>query len=625
MLNKIIAHSMWRFSYIEHFYYYLANTVNNEDDIELMRVSPEFNQCLHASLYGVPIEQVKDEGMKIANKAIEIIKDSERYIGYEHGLTNSSRASEGINLRQFKEASINIGTKPNGRGGIFTSIIDKNFKTGGVSDALSYFIESSTARTAQILSKINVGDSGEFARLLGLNNTDTILNPNPEYMCMSQNYTRFEIKSKTYLSMIKGRYYRDNPRGMDKMIDYEDYSMVGKVIYLHSPMKCASHSSGHGICRKCYGSLYFVNFNINVGKIAAEILSEQLTKRLLSAKHLIETLISTIKWNAEFKDYFDVDINSIKLSEELDDEDELKKYILIIDPNEIQLVSDEEDAVTVDQDEDSSDDDSDITMDVVDDTGVYNEYITNFIIRTPDGRDIVFGSEDQQELYISTELNTIIRKKAFNIDGKAAITLNNFIDSTLFYIKINNNELSKTMKDIKNVIDKSSVTENLSPDEALQSLVDLVVSGNLTIDSVHLEVILSNQIVDPKDIYKKPNWNSPEADYRMLTLNQALTNNPSVVISLLYKDLNKVLYNPLTYAKRAPSFFDLFLMVQPQKYISDELITTDTSNIRDLESKIQMYELVKPSGVDKEKLMMEKIEKHMTPEELEELKSKKGK
>jgi len=444
-------------------------------------------------------------------------------------------------------------------------------------------------------------------------------------MCMSQNYTRFEIKSKTHLSMIKGRYYRDNPRGMDKMIDYEDYSMVGKVIYLHSPMKCASHSSGHGICRKCYGSLYFVNFNINVGKIAAEILSQQLTQRLLSAKHLIETLISTIKWNVEFKDYFDVDINSIKLSEELDDEDELKKYILIIDPNEIQLVSDEEDAVNVDQDEDSSDDDSDITMDVIDDTGVYNEYITNFTIRTPDGRDIVFASEDQQELYISTELNTIIRKKAFNIDGKAAITLNNFIDSTLFYIKINNNELSKTMKDIKNVIDKSSVTENLSPDEALQSLVDLVVSGNLTIDSVHLEVILSNQIVDPKNIYKKPNWNSPEVDYRMLTLNQALTNNPSVVISLLYKDLNKVLYNPLTYSKHAPSFFDLFLMVQPQKYISDELITTDTSNIRDLESRIQMYELVKPSGVDKEKLFMEKIEKHMSPEELEEIKAKKGK
>ena len=63
-------------------------------------------------------------------------------------------------------------------GTVYPYIIDKSFKTGGVNDPLSYFIESSTARAAQIMSKTNVGDSGNFARLLGLNNTDTILNLN---------------------------------------------------------------------------------------------------------------------------------------------------------------------------------------------------------------------------------------------------------------------------------------------------------------------------------------------------------------------------------------------------------------------------------------------------------------
>ena len=68
-------------------------------------------------------------------------------------------------------------------------------------------------------------------------------------------------------------------------------------------------------------------------------------------------------------------------------------------------------------------------------------------------------------------------------------------------------------------------------------LFDLVINGHLDIDAIHLEVILSNQIVSTNDIFERPNWNDPHIQYRMLTLNHALTNNPSVIVSLLYKDL----------------------------------------------------------------------------------------
>ena len=606
-LNQIIADALWYFSYLEHFAYYLANTINNEDDIDLMRALPEFNEAMHTSLSNIPIEQVKDEGMRVAYKIIDIIKDSERYIGYEHGLTNSFRANEAINPRQFKEVAINIGTKPNGQGGIYPNIINKNFKTGGVNDPTSYFIESSCARSAQILSKINVGDSGEFARLLGLNNTDTVFNIDPNYECMSQHFVKYEIKSKIHLNMIKGRYFRYTPRGMDYLVNHEDLSMVGKSIYLHSPMTCASNSAGHGICRKCYGTLYWTNYNINIGKIAAEIISAQLTQRLLSAKHLLETMISTIKWNAEFRDFFDVDINSIKLTDDILEDDNVHKYIMVIDPDDVQLVSDEEESISV-SDEYDDEDSGGESIDN-DDVGIYNEYITSFIIITPDGKHITFGAEDQQELYLSTEFNNIIRKKAYANEGKIHIPLDKLDDCILFYIKINNNEISKAMNDIKNVINKAAVTENLTKDEALQQLVDLIVTGDLEIDSIHLEVILSNQIVDPKNILAKPNWNNPNVQYRMFTLNQALTNNPSIIISMLYKDLHRVLYNPLSFNKNAPSFFDLFFCEQPQVYMSDELLTEDTSDIRDLQNRVQMYSLTnKPT---KEAEMMAKLEEFM--------------
>jgi hypothetical protein len=584
-LNNIIADGTWNFSNIEPFSFYLANTINNEDDIELMKKCPEYYDYLHMSFANVPFSDVKDIGQEITNKTIDIIKDSKKYLGYEHGLTNSFRASEAINPRQYKESRINIGTKSI-YDKVFPYVIDQSFSNGGVNRPLYYYIESSTARTAQIMSKTNVGDSGDFARLLGLNNTDTILNPVAAYKCMSRHFVKYEIKSPKHLSMIKNRYYRFNILGMEYLINDKDDSLIGKTVYLRSPMTCASLSSGHGICSRCYGDLYYTNKDINVGKIAAEILSSILTQTLLSAKHLLETKIIKTKWNKEFEELFDIDINCISLIQDIEDTiPDLRKYTLIIDPDNVNLVNDEEDTVKYDDDGNM----------IQEDSIMYNEYITYFYIKSPNGVITKFGSEQDEPLYISKDLNSIIRKRgnATNDDAKVNIPMNLLVDSQLFYIKINNNEISKTMNDIINVINKSEVTGNMTKDEALQSIVDLVIEGGLDIDSVHLEVILANQIVDAKDILKKPNWNDPATQYKMFTLNQALTNNPSVIISLLYKDLNKTLYNPLTFTKNAPSFFDLFFSEQPQVYMSDEiLIDAEDVNIRDRSKTIEMVKIV---------------------------------
>jgi len=602
-LNHIIATGLWKFCLIEKFSYYLSNTINNEDDIELMNANHSFWEKLHFKLGNTPIGEAKDVAQCAADEAIDIIKDAEYYIGHEHSLSNSFRSSEAVNPRQYREASINIATKPDGTGGIFPYPIDTNFKIGGVNTPLYYFEESRTARVAQIYSKQNVGESGDLARILGLNNTDTIINNNPEYECLSSHFIKIELKTKKHLSMYKNRFYRLNPRGMDACIDQYDESLIGKTIYVHSPITCASNSSGKGICRRCYGNLYYTNYNINIGKIAAEMLSAQLTQTLLSAKHLLETRIAAITWNPEFNDFFSiVDANCIRLAEEVLDDDALRKYTMIIDPDDVNLVNEEEDTIVTDEDDDV----------VIQDNGVYNEYITSFIIKTPDGTDITFGSEEQTELYISHELNAAIRKKAQNTDGKVNIALSALGDNPIFFIKINNNEISKTMDDIINVINKSSITEKMNKDEIVQNLVDLIIDGNLTIDAIHLEVILSNQCVNPDDLIHKPNWNDPAAKSRMITLNQALTNNPSVIISLLYKDLHKVLYSPLTFTKNAPSFFDLFFCEQPQNYMSDDLYVDQVTSINEVDTSIEMLELT--GEETKEDKLMAKLEELMNKE-----------
>ena len=70
---------------------------------------------------------------------------------------------------------------------------------------------------------------------------------------------------------------------------------------------------------------------------------------------------------------------------------------------------------------------------------------------------------------------------------------------------------------------------------------------------------------------KLPEWEHDNEEYQILSLDQSLTNNPSVIISLLYKNLKSTLTNPITYAKDESSRMDMFFMVQPQEFLSNEV------------------------------------------------------
>lgn len=160
-LNNIMCDDMWYYSYIDTFSWYLANTINNEDDIELMNALPEYEKLINCDLNDVSFDNIKSAGMDITHQAIDIVKDSKKYIGYDHGLANSFRAGEAVSDRQYKEARHNIGAKPNGTGQIYPYNINQSFSNGGINNPLYYLIEATSSRFAQILSKINVGNTGE--------------------------------------------------------------------------------------------------------------------------------------------------------------------------------------------------------------------------------------------------------------------------------------------------------------------------------------------------------------------------------------------------------------------------------------------------------------------------------
>ncbi len=551
-LNNIIDDTLCHFHDIDSFAMFLSNTVNLEDNIFLMDQCPEFYDCMHADLRNVPIEDVKSVGMQYANKAIDIMKHSKEYLGYDHCLADACRASEGINPKQFKEFTINIGTKPDGRGGIFPIPIYNSFINGGVSSALDYFIESSTGRTAQIIKYNNVGSSGHFARLLGLNNMDSYLNSDPNYDCCSPNFLEITIRDSKSLKMLRNRYYRLSPRGVELQISPDDKHLIGKKIYLRSPITCASAARGQGVCYKCYGDLAYtvydagIHFGVNIGRIASETLSSSLTQKLLSAKHLLETFVEKMVWVKKFNEFFEIEGNLIRL---IDDGD-FKDCKFILDPETIELVNEEDDDLGYGEDDDNG-------------APIYNEYITEFDIMQ--GYTLHHITNDKNaKLYISSELNTIIRKKGEPLDGKISIDLSELKDITLFIVPIENNELSKTLEHLENLLNKNNTIKGLNIHQLLQALIDTVIEGGLNIASTHLEIIVSNQVRDANDILERPKWFLYDPDYEILSLNRALTCNPSVTVSMSYQKVSKLLYNPLTYRKRGSSFMDLFFMERPQ-------------------------------------------------------------
>lgn len=550
-LNNIIDDTLHRFHDIDEFALFLANTVNLEDNVFLMNTNPEFYECMHADLSNVPLEDVKAVGMQYANKAIDIMKNAKQFLGYDHCLADACRASEGINPKQFKEFTINIGTKPDGHGGVFEKAIPTSFINGGVATPIDYFIESSTGRTAQIIKFNNVGTSGHFARLLGLNNMDSHLHNDPNYDCCGQNFLQIFIKDAKTLKMLYNRYYREHPHGIEKLITKADTHLVGKTIYLRSPITCASAARGQGVCYKCYGDLAYtvfdagLQFGVNIGRIASENLSSSLTQKLLSAKHLLETFVEKVSWVKKFNEFFEIEENVIRLNSDMEGKD----FKLVIDPESIELENEEDDDLSMMDDDESA--------------PIFNEFITEFEVF--DGAELHSITNDKNiKLYISTDLNTIIRRKGEPIDGKIHIDFSELKDLALFIIPIENNELSKTLEHLKDLLDKNNTIKGMNIHQLLQALIETVIEGGLGIVSTHLEVILSNQCRDAENILEKPKWYLRNPDYEILSLSRSLTCNPSITVSMSYQKVSKLLYNPLTFKKNGASFMDLFFMEKPQ-------------------------------------------------------------
>ena len=554
ILNQTIDNVIGKFRDLRNFQMYLSNTLNLEDTIELMKQYKEFNDTVHFDVSNIPIADVKNAGLNAAKIQIDYIKNS------NHCLRDSFRTGETISPKQYKEVAVNIGTKPDGHGSVFPHPILHSFMNGGLTTPEEITIESSVGRIAQILQKGNVGESGAFARRLELNNQDTFLHPDPNYICDTQNFIEITIDNETMFKMYDLRYYRDNPRGEDKFIDADDQklakSIIGRPIYLRSPMKCASAARGEGICYKCYGDLAYVNQEVNIGQIASEGLSSIYTQILLSAKHLLESAVIKIQWTEGFNEFFQVTFNTFALKPEMN----YKGYHLIINDD---IESEEE----------------------YDDIA-YNYYINKFIVKCPNGTEYPIHTSEADNIYIVPEfieyINSINNESDVSDDFYVDINMDDLTDfAELFIMKVRNDEISSTMDKIEKLINSKTVISKHTADSILKEFVTTNIHGGITLNSVHFEVLLMNQIRAADDDIELPCWRNPNAEYQILPLNKALSNNRSITIRLQSDKIAKVLTSPQNRFLTKPANIDLFYMEQPQEYLSEEYISDEYKPMSD--------------------------------------------
>ncbi|MBR6289452.1 MAG: hypothetical protein IKR19_08955 [Acholeplasmatales bacterium] len=558
-INNIIDSVLGKFRDLRIFQPYLANTLNLEDTIDLMNQYPEFDETMHFDITGIPIEDIKEAGMKITDKQIEIIKNS------NHCLRDSFRTGEAISPKQYKEVAVNIGTKPDGQGSVFSHPIMHSFMNGGLSTPEEVFIESSVGRVAQILQKTNVGESGAFARALELNNQDTYLHDDPTYVCDTCNFQEVTIENETMLKMYDLRYYRENPNGVDKLLQYKTADrdkIMHKKLYFRSPMTCASHSRGHGICYKCYGDLAYAEQDINVGQIASEGLSSIYTQILLSAKHLLESLVIKMEWSEGFAAHMSLAFNTIALRPDVN----FHGYKMIID-DEIKTVDDMDDVQ-------------------------YNYYINNFIIRDPSGKEYNIHTSEADNIYIDPDFYEFINKNSKD-DSESdefcvELDMNKMTEMpVLFIIDIKNNELSATMDKIQKLIDNKSVINQYDRHELLRQFTTTNIQGKITLNAVHFEVLLMNQIRSADNIIELPDWSIPNEPYQVLTLSKSLSDNMSITVRLQSSKVSNILRNPDNSKLHKASMSDVYYMEQPQEFLNPEYISDEFKPKSDIEKNVR--------------------------------------
>jgi hypothetical protein len=505
-----------------------GNSISFHDFVRLYSEDQEarniFNYKLKSSMQ---FDEIEDEFNKLGHTIEDFFlsrPDTELY--------PFMTADTGINKKQLTQAIGFIGLKPDIDGSIIPVAIEANYLTG-LGSIQNYFINAKGTRKALITNAKQVRKSGYLTRKLSLALIDRYHDHDHED-CGTHHFVNYVIDTQQKLDQIQGRHYylldSEGKKSSELLtIETNDTSLIGKTIGLRSPVTCAA--VGH-VCRICYGSeLSKINEDINTGLLAVLLLTNPLTQKLLSAKHLLTTNAQKIDWNEKkpFLDYFSINMNSIYIK----------------DPDTDIIIHK---AVNDDQDEE--------------DIGDYTEKIEiihqgkkMFTYKAPDVKLYYTFSDEKddledEEIDDNEDDDTINTMKTIKIKGT------DFEEGEpVFTFLAKNNELTKSLQQILDLIESSQHLFIVDYHDLVNTFNTLIIENGLEIKSIHSEMISSVLVVD-KETGKKVDFSNEKiGDYDILRVSNTVLNGP-LAKSLAFERLPEQFINLKTYEKDEESLMD---------------------------------------------------------------------
>lgn len=479
----------------------------------------------------------------------------------------------GLNEKQVCNMVINGGLKPNEDGRTISTPINTNFLAqGGLHDVIYYYINGIAGRKAAIINNEFMGRTGHLLILIAICCADIRLSKTC-MDCNTINPVPIEIKSKTHLVKMHGRRYKFRGDKTYKILNANtDESLIGETLEFRSPITCACKN---GVCRECYGELYYTNADNEIAGIySATTVMNPVVQGILSAKHHQSTDTSPIEFtNPMFKDFFDLSSTDVILN--INTELDATEYCILIRREDIRLTDDDEDleldfekkrrrrkrkVVTDDEDEFGTDD-GEASLEFA-----MKYYTTKFYVarnlhtkgKTPEYYE--FEDKDLKELFIH---NDFILRMSPDADEYGQYLYMEMEDVNpeefIFLVDVENNELTKPMKEIQKVLNSKDHAGCMTYEEMTNKMLDLMIASKLDATGIHSEMIIRTLVRRKNNTLRRPDFSRliMSTDVELMTINSALKRNPSITTSMSTPYLKDQLVNLVdTFNKTASSVFD---------------------------------------------------------------------
>lgn len=487
-----------------------GSTISLKSIIDIEKRNERFRELLHIKI-NKEDNLEPDEIMNITNESlkelIKIITEDKEY----NDLKNYINSDAGINKKQLGQVLSYIALKPDFNENIIPTPINTSFARG-LNTIEEFYINAVGARKALITAHKEVKKSGYLNRKLSLLTIDEKINDIED--CETSQLMELTINNNNILKLLRNRWFLNEKEDVYELITEDRNDLIGKTVKLRSPITCACKN---GICKTCYGELYKINKNTNIGMVATLLLTSPLTQRLLSSKHLLQAIIESIDWGTKIIKYFEIANNQLVPKEKFDIE---------IHKDNI-LESEEENEVII------------------------------------DGFTII---DKNNEIEIESPVNLIINKEIiednniFN-ENKNYYTLNDKILKEYDYIfsyLVENNGLSNSLFKIKDLLERNKYISEHNIFDFYKYFTSLIDESGIFINLVHIEVIIKQMLYFINNNREELKEKFP--DYKIYNISDSIqygskSIGKTLAFEYIYKQLTTDCFDSLN--KKENSLIDL--------------------------------------------------------------------